>query len=74
MKNKSKTVYTNLMWRLLERFGAQGVTLVVSLIFSKVIRPRSIWNSCINNNFYSSFECFCGQWVSEFINTKEKCR
>ena len=30
MKNKiKKQVYTNLMWRLLERFGAQGVTLVV---------------------------------------------
>ena len=30
---------TNVMWRLLERFGAQGVSLVVSLVLARILDP-----------------------------------
>lgn len=32
-------ISSNLMWRFLERFGAQGVTLIVSIILARVIDP-----------------------------------
>ena len=36
--NGNKTV-SNLFWRLLERFGAQGVTLIVSIVLARVLDP-----------------------------------
>ena len=35
-----KEVSSNLIWRLLERFGAQGVTFVVSLVLARVLEPE----------------------------------
>lgn len=35
----SGAVFSNLIWRLLERFGAQGVTLLVSIILARVLDP-----------------------------------
>lgn len=35
----SGTVFSNLMWRFLERFGAQGVTLIVSIVLARVLDP-----------------------------------
>ena len=34
------TVTSNLFWRLAERFGAQGVTLVVSIILARLLDPE----------------------------------
>lgn len=36
-----KNVSTNLFWRLLERFGAQGVTFLVSLVLARVLGPEA---------------------------------
>lgn len=35
-----KTVTSNLLWRLAERFGAQGVTLLVSLVLARILDPE----------------------------------
>lgn len=35
-----KNVSSNLFWRLLERFGAQGVTLIVSIVLARVLDPE----------------------------------
>lgn len=32
-------VFNNFLWRLLERFGAQGVSLVVSIILARLLEP-----------------------------------
>lgn len=37
---KSKSVVNNLFWRLAERFGAQGVTLLVSIILARLLDPE----------------------------------
>lgn len=37
MKNK---VFTNLIWRFLERCGAQGVTFIVSIILARLLDPK----------------------------------
>lgn len=36
----SRTVTSNILWRLLERTGAQGVTLIVSLILARLLDPQ----------------------------------
>lgn len=33
-------VGTNFFWRLLERFGAQGITFVVSLVLARILEPE----------------------------------
>lgn len=42
MTNKrlnNEKVINNLFWRLLERFGAQGVTFIVSIILARILEP-----------------------------------
>ncbi len=39
METSSKKVTSNLLWRFLERFGAQGVTLIVSIVLARVLDP-----------------------------------
>ena len=36
----SKTVINNLLWRFLERIGAQGVHLIVSIILARILAPE----------------------------------
>ena len=44
MTNESKSTrsqaFSGLMWRFLERFGAQGVTAVVSIILARLLDPK----------------------------------
>ncbi len=35
-----KTVSSNFLWRLLERFSAQGVTFIVSIILARILDPN----------------------------------
>ncbi len=37
---KNEKVINNLAWRFLERFGAQGVTVVVSLVLARILDPN----------------------------------
>lgn len=37
MEKTIENVSSNLLWRLLERFGAQGVTLIVSIVLARVL-------------------------------------
>lgn len=39
MTFQTSKVSSNLIWRFLERFGAQGVTLIVSIILARVLDP-----------------------------------
>ena len=39
MSGLNKKVTSNLLWRFLERFGAQGVTLIVSIILARILNP-----------------------------------
>lgn len=40
MNNNSSKITTNLIWRLLERFGAQIVTFVVSIVLARLLNPE----------------------------------
>ena len=39
MEDNNRKVSSNLIWRFLERFGAQGVTFVVSIILARILDP-----------------------------------
>ena len=36
----SKNVFSNFIWRLLERCGAQGVTLIVTIVLARLLDPE----------------------------------
>ena len=36
----TKKVFSNLIWRLAERFGAQGVTMIVSIVLARLLDPE----------------------------------
>ncbi len=36
----NQKIISNFLWRLLERFGAQGVTLIVSIILARLLAPE----------------------------------
>ena len=38
-QQNTKKIASNLLWRLLERIGAQGVTFVVSIILARILDP-----------------------------------
>ena len=37
---KNEKVLSNFLWRLFERFGAQGVTLIVSIVLARLLDPE----------------------------------
>lgn len=40
MSVKKEKVFSNLVWRFLERTGAQAVALVVSIILARILTPE----------------------------------
>ena len=38
-ENRAERLLTNFLWRFLERVGAQGVTLVVSIVLARILDP-----------------------------------
>lgn len=40
MNDKAKLITTGFFWRFLERFGAQGVTFIVSIIIARLLEPE----------------------------------
>ena len=41
MSKKNTSVYSNFIWRFLERFGAQGVTVIVSIVLARMLDPTA---------------------------------
>lgn len=60
----TRTVTSNILWRLLERTGAQGVTFIVSLILARLLDPQIyglIAIVSVITGFLSIFiDCGCG--------------
>ena len=40
MNINKQRVFSNFIWRFLERFGAQGVTLIVSIVLARLLDPK----------------------------------
>ena len=57
-----RKVANGFIWRLLERFGAQGVTLVVSLILARILNVEDYGTVALVSIFTSILSVFvtCG--------------
>lgn len=71
MRNNSETVYTNLMWRLLERFGAQGVTLVVSLVLARLLDPEAYGTVALITIFTAVLNVFVDSGLANSLIQKK---
>lgn len=57
-EKSSSSVLSNIIWKLLERFGAQGVTLVVSIILARLLNPQVYGTIAIVTVFTSILQVF----------------
>lgn len=56
--DRKKTVATGFLWRLAERFGAQGVTLVVSIVLARLLDPEVYGTLALVTVFTSILQVF----------------
>ena len=53
-----KKVFSNIIWRFFERFGAQGVTLIVSIVLARLLDPQVYGTVAIVTALISILEVF----------------
>lgn len=66
-------VFSNLFWRLLERFGAHGVTLVVSIVLARLLDPAAYGTIAIITVFTSILGVFLDSGFSSALIQKKDC-
>ena len=67
-----KTVASNLIWRLLERFGAQIVTFVVSIVLARILDPAIYGTIALITVFTTILQVFVdGGFSSALIQKKD---
>lgn len=66
-------VFSNLFWRLLERFGAHGVTLVVSIVLARLLDPAAYGMIAIITVFTSILSVFLDSGFSSALIQKKDC-
>ena len=57
-KSSKESISSNLIWRLMERFGAQGVTFVVSIILARLLDPDVYGTVALVTVFTSIMQVF----------------
>lgn len=72
MENKSSVVYTNLLWRMLERCGAQGVTLIVSLVLARLLTPADYGTVALIMVFLSVLNVFVDSGLANSLIQKKE--
>ena len=71
-KVTAKKVSSNFLWRILERFGAQGITLVVSIVLARLLDPSVYGLVAIVLVFTSIFQIFVdGGFGNALIQKKD---
>ena len=66
-----KKVSSNLMWRLFERFGAQGVTLIVSIVLARLLDPAVYGTIAIITVFTSILQVFVDSGLGSALIQKK---
>lgn len=56
--DESKRVWSSFIWRFLERWGAQGVTFVVSIILARLLEPEVYGTLALVTVFTTLFQVF----------------
>lgn len=66
-------VFSNLFWRLMERIGAHGVTLVVSIVLARLLDPSAYGTIAIITVFTSILGVFLDSGFSSALIQKKDC-
>lgn len=69
--NIGKTVSQNFLWRLFERFAAQGVSLVVSIVLARILEPSLYGIIAIVTIFTSIMQVFVDGGLGNALIQKE---
>lgn len=72
MKNTGETVLINFIWRLMERTGAQLVSLVVSIVLMRILSPTAFGTVSLMNVFINILAVFInGGFSAALIQKKD---
>ena len=67
-----KSVFSNMIWRLAERFAAQGVTLLVSIILARLLEPEVYGTVALVTIIISVLQVFLdGGFSSALVQKKD---
>ncbi len=72
-KITNSQVFSNLFWRLMERFGAHGVTLVVSIVLARLLDPAAYGTIAIITVFTSILQVFLDSGFSSALIQRKNC-
>lgn len=67
----SKTVSVNLVWRLAERFGAQGVNFILSIIIARLLDPEQFGVVALLTVFISILQVFIDSGLGNSLIQKK---
>ncbi len=71
MQINDKTVASNLFWRIAERFGAQGVTLIISIILARLLNPEVYGTIALITIFITILQVFLESGFSNALIQKK---
>lgn len=67
----TKRISSNIIWRLLERFGAQGVTFLVSVILARILGPTVYGTVALVTVFISILQVFVDSGMGNALIQKK---
>lgn len=66
-----KVVLSNFIWRFLERWGAQGVTFVVSIVLARLLEPEVYGTIALVSVFITLLQVFIDSGLGTALIYKE---
>lgn len=69
--SSANKVTSNFIWRLLERFGAQGVTLIVSIVLARLLEPAIYGTVAIITVFTTILQVFIDSGLGSALIQKK---
>lgn len=68
---KSNKVFTNFIWRFLERCGAQGITIIVSVILARLLDPEAYGTIALVTVFTAIMQVFVDSGMGNALIQKK---
>ena len=69
--SSANTVFNNLIWRFLERSGAQGITFIVSIILARILDPAIYGTIALVSVFTSILQIFVDSGMGNALIQKK---
>ena len=71
MNNRQRSVFSNFIWRYLERIGAQGVTFLVSVVLARILDPAVYGTVAIVTVFTTIMQVFVDSGMGNALIQKK---